>query len=977
MFFSTESSNEQSQNKDFNMQKNSKQAESFFKNRHIGPDQKETDEILNYLNLKNLDELVSETVPKDILLKEKMSLPQPLTEKEALVEIKGIADQNQKFNSYIGLGYYNCVTPPVIQRNIFENPSWYTPYTPYQAEISQGRLELLLNFQTMVADLTGLPIANASLLDEATAAAEAMAMCYSLRKNKKAQSIFVSENCYPQTIEVIRTRANPLGIKVVVCDESSIDLNENYFAAIVQYPNVDGEIIDYQKFISQAHSNNIYVVMAADILSLTMIKSPGEMGADIAIGCSQRFGVPLSFGGPHAGYFSTKEEFKRRIPGRIVGVSKDVDGNSAVRLALQTREQHIRRDKATSNICTAQALLAVISAVYAIYHGPKGLYQIAKSIHLKAKGLHSALEQLGFKVSNKEFFDTFYIEVREEQLEAINKRLLSKKINLRIISKLKYGVSIDETTEDKELLDIIESFDPEYKSKLKIGDIFNYHFSKKSAIESRTTKYLQNPVFNKHHSETELVRYLKTLEKKDISLTHSMIPLGSCTMKLNSAAEMLPITWPQFTQIHPFVPSEQATGYRKIIFDLENWLAEVTGFDAVSLQPNAGSQGELSGLLMIKQYHISKNDKQRNICLIPKSAHGTNPATAVMAGMKVVALDCDKDGNISLEDLAAKSKHYEDQLAAVMITYPSTHGVFELEIKNICNIIHHHGGLVYLDGANLNAQLGLCAPGDYGADVCHLNLHKTFCIPHGGGGPGVGPIAVKSHLSPFLPGHPLVKTGGEHAIGPVSAAPFGSPGVLPISWMYIRMMGEQGLTEASKIAILNANYIAKRLEPYYPVLFKGDHGYVAHECIIDLRGFKATSGVDVEDVAKRLIDYGYHAPTISWPIAGTMMIEPTESENKEELDRFCDAMIQISKEIDTVDKNGLDKKDNILKNAPHTAKRLMQKDWNYSYTREEAAFPLPWVAENKFWPSVSRIDNVYGDRNLVCSCPSVEDFENN
>ena len=940
-----------------------------FAKRHIGVSQAEIDQMLKVLGVASLDDLIDKTVPKTIRLERPLKLPTALSESEALAELKAIASQNKVYRSFIGTGYYNCITPPVILRNILENPGWYTAYTPYQAEIAQGRLEALLNFQTMVIELTGLEIANASLLDEGTAAAEAMAMSYGVCKNK-AHAFFVDSGCHPQTIEVIKTRANPLGIEVIIDDFRTFDFSQAIFGALLQYPATDGTIHDYREFISKVQETKALVTVAADILSLALLTPPGELGADIAVGSTQRFGVPLGYGGPHAAYFATKEKYKRQVPGRIVGVSKDIQGKPALRLALQTREQHIRREKATSNICTAQVLLAVIASMYCVYHGAEGIKKIATRVHKLTATLAAGLEELGYKIAAENFFDT--IKVVADNAKDIVQLAATEKINLRLIDDNAVGISLDETTTEQDLADIWRIFaggeDWEISKRLQPNQL------QIPQQLQRSSSYLTEAVFNKYHSETELLRYLHKLETRDLSLTTSMIPLGSCTMKLNATAEMIPVTWSEFSNIHPFAPLEQTKGYQKLFHDLETWLAEITGFAGISLQPNAGSQGEYAGLQVIRQYHYSRGEAQRNICLIPESAHGTNPASAVMCGMKVVAVKCDKEGNIDLQHLQTLAEKHSEKLAAIMVTYPSTHGVFESEIKDICAIVHEHGGQVYLDGANMNAQVGLCRPGDFGADVCHLNLHKTFCIPHGGGGPGMGPIGVASHLIPYLPTTPLNNNHHE-SIGLISAAPWGSASILTISWMYIALMGAKGLTDATKIAILNANYMAKRLESYYPVLFKGESGFVAHECIIDLRPLKKRATVEVDDIAKRLIDYGFHAPTVSWPVIGTVMIEPTESEAKEELDRFCDAMIAIYQEAEAIANNQIDPQDNPLKNAPHTAESLICGEWQHPYTREEAAYPAPWTKEYKFWSVVGRIDNAYGDRNLVCSCEGMEAYQ--
>ena len=944
-----------------------------FARRHIGPSDEEVRAMLRELGFERLDALIDGTVPNNIRFDRQLNLPKPKSETEALGELRAIAKKNKIARSFIGAGYYDCITPPVIQRNILENPGWYTAYTPYQAEIAQGRLEALLNFQQMIIDLTALDIANASLLDEATAAAEAMALCHAAIPNRK--TFFVADNCHPQTIAVAQTRAKPLGIEIKIGDYSRFKFDDTTFGALVQYPATDGGIHDYADFVRQAHNAGALVVVAADILALTLLKPPGEFGADVAVGNTQRFGVPLGFGGPHAAYFATRDQFKRHMPGRLVGVSHDAEGHPAYRLALQTREQHIRRDKATSNICTAQVLLAVIASMYAVYHGPKGLRAIAERVHRLTSQLAGDLRALGCTITHDNFFDTIRVEV--ESSEVIFEHAAKAGCNLRALGPRAVGISFDETTTPHDIELLMSIFRGTLVRDLADGDIGEPPLRiPKFAI--RNSPFLTHPIFNTHDTETEMLRYLKKLESRDLSLTTSMIPLGSCTMKLNATAEMFPISWPEISKLHPFAPVEQAAGYLEIFQQLEDWLAEITGFAAVSLQPNAGSQGEFAGLLSIREYHTSRGEAHRNICLIPTSAHGTNPASAVMAGFKVVSVSCLKDGDIDLADLRAKADEHARDLAALMVTYPSTHGVFEPTIREICDIVHAHGGQVYMDGANLNAQVGLCRPGDYGADVCHLNLHKTFCIPHGGGGPGIGPIGVAKHLVEFLPGLSSIenrKSKIENRVGPIAAAPWGSASILTITWMYIRMMGAEGLKRASEVAILNANYMAKRLDPYFPVLFKGKHGLVAHECIIDLRQWKST-GIEVEDAAKRLMDYGFHAPTISWPVGGTMMIEPTESEPQHELDRFCEAMISIHAEMKAIADGKQDQKDNLLKNAPHTARQIASDKWDHRYSREQAAFPAPWTREHKFWPAVSRIDNVYGDRNLFCSCPSVEEFEN-
>ncbi|MEM9274121.1 MAG: aminomethyl-transferring glycine dehydrogenase [Cyanobacteria bacterium P01_F01_bin.143] len=942
-----------------------------FPSRHIGPNEAEIAQMLKFLGISSLEELIDKTVPATIRLENDLKLPTALSESAALAKLKAIASKNQVYRSFIGMGYSNCLTPTVILRNILENPGWYTAYTPYQAEIAQGRLEALLNFQTMVIELTGLEIANSSLLDEGTAAAEAMSMSYGVCKNKKAEAFFVDKACHPQTIEVIRTRANPLGIELIVDDFRKFDFSTPIFGALLQYPTTEGTIHDYSEFVAKVHETKALVTVAADILALTLLTPPGEFGADIAVGSTQRFGVPLGFGGPHAAYFATKDKYKRQVPGRIVGVSKDVNGKPALRLALQTREQHIRREKATSNICTAQVLLAVIASMYGVYHGSEGIKQIATRVHQLTATLAAGLTKLGYKIATDSFFDTLKVEANNAQ--DLVQLAATQKINLRLFNEQAVGISLDETTSEQDLIELWQIFAGKDELPFSFSDVVCRELTVPESLQ-RTSAYLTDPVFNKHHSETELLRYLHQLESKDLSLNSSMIPLGSCTMKLNSTSEMIPVTWAEFGNIHPFAPIEQTRGYQELFDGLEDWLAEITGFAGISLQPNAGSQGEYAGLQVIRQYHRDRGEAHRNICLIPESAHGTNPASAVMCGMKVVAVKCGVDGDIDLENLQALAEKHQANLAALMVTYPSTHGVFESGIKEICAIVHEHGGQVYLDGANMNAQVGLCRPGDFGADVCHLNLHKTFCIPHGGGGPGMGPIGVAAHLVPFLPATPL-NLDQDKTIGLISAAPWGSASILTISWMYIAMMGAKGLTDATKVAILNANYMAKRLEPYYPVLFKGESGLVAHECIIDLRPIKKLARVEVEDVAKRLMDFGFHAPTVSWPVIGTVMIEPTESESLEELDRFCDAMIAIYKEAEAIANGTIDAENNPLKNAPHTAESLICGEWDHPYSREEAAYPAAWTKVYKFWPAVGRIDNAYGDRNLVCSCEGMDAYK--
>jgi glycine dehydrogenase len=940
--------------------------------RHIGPNKEEIDAMLRELGFENLEALIDSAIPRNIRLDRRLNLPEAKSENEALAELRAIAQKNKVARSFIGAGYSDCITPPVIQRNILENPGWYTAYTPYQAELAQGRLEALLNFQTMVTDLTALDIANASLLDEATAAAEAMALCHAVVAGRK--TFFVADNCHPQTIEVVRTRAKPLGIELKIDNFSRFKFDNTVFGALVQYPATDGAVYDYTGFVRQAHDAGALVIVAADILALALLKPPGEFGADVAVGSTQRFGVPLGFGGPHAAFFATRDQFKRHMPGRLVGVSHDAEGHPAYRLALQTREQHIRRDKATSNICTAQVLLAVIASMYAVYHGPRGLRFIAERVHMFASKLAKGLQQLGFEIAREDFFDTLHVDLGDKSADTILSRAAAAGMNLRKLSNNTIGISLDETTSETDIELLMSIFRGTHVRDFADDKLDHSAFrNPRSAI--RDSDFLTHPVFNTHHTETEMLRYLKKLESRDLSLTTSMIPLGSCTMKLNATAEMFPISWPEFSKLHPFAPVDQTAGYREMNEQLEKWLAEITGLPAVSLQPNAGSQGEYAGLLAIREYHASRNESHRKVCLIPQSAHGTNPASAVMAGFRVVPVATSKDGDIDLADLRGKADEHARDLAALMVTYPSTHGVFEPTIREICEIVHSHGGQVYMDGANMNAQVGLCRPGDYGADVCHLNLHKTFCIPHGGGGPGVGPIGVAEHLVPFLPAQASLNEDVDlnKRVGPVSAAPYGSASILTISWMYIRMMGASRLTESTKIAILNANYMAKRLDPYFPVLFKGKRGLVAHECIVDLRRWK-NADIEVEDVAKRLMDYGFHAPTISWPVAGTMMIEPTESESKDELDRFCDALISIHAEIEAIANGRANRQSNLLKNAPHTARQIAADKWDRPYSREQAAFPAPWTREHKFWPAVARIDNVYGDRNLFCSCPPLEEF---
>ena len=936
--------------------------------RHIGPRDADTAAMLELLGYDSVDALTNAVIPESIKGTSILGEQPGLSEADALAKIKAIAAKNQQFKNYIGQGYYGTHTPSPILRNLLENPAWYTAYTPYQPEISQGRLEALLNFQTLISDLTGMQIANASLLDEATAAAEAMTFCKRLSKNKAANTFFVSQHCHPQTLDVLRTRAEPLGIDIEVGDEATITDASAYFGALLQYPASNGDIFDYRALVERFHAANALVAVAADLLALTLLTPPGEFGADVALGSAQRFGVPLGFGGPHAAYFATRDAFKRDMPGRLVGMSVDRFGKPALRLAMQTREQHIRREKATSNICTAQVLLANIASMYAVYHGPKGLTAIAQRVHSFTAILALGLTKLGHSVEQQHFFDTLSIKTGAKTAE-LHAKARAAGINLREIDAERLGLSLDETTDQAAVEALLALFAGDQAAPA-VSDLAAQVASRLPQNLLRQSAILQHEVFNRYHSETELMRYLRKLADKDLALDRSMIPLGPCTMKLNAASEMIPVTWPEFGNLHPFAPVEQAAGYTQLTTELEAMLCAATGYDAVSLQPNAGSQGEYAGLLAIRAYHLSRGDDQRDICLIPQSAHGTNPATASMAGMRVVVTACDARGNVDIADLKAKAEEHKDRLAAIMITYPSTHGVFEEGIREICQIIHDNGGQVYIDGANMNAMVGLCAPGQFGGDVSHLNLHKTFCIPHGGGGPGVGPIGVKSHLAPFLPGHGHM----ARKEGAVSAAPFGSASILPITWMYITMMGGNGLKRASQMAILNANYIARRLEEHYPVLYSGEGGLVAHECILDIRPLKDSSGISVDDVAKRLIDFGFHAPTMSFPVAGTLMIEPTESESKEELDRFCDAMIAIREEIRAVEQGRLDKDDNPLKNAPHTALELVG-EWHHAYSREQAVYPVASLIEAKYWPPVGRVDNVYGDRNLVCACPSIEAYQ--
>ncbi|WP_309897315.1 aminomethyl-transferring glycine dehydrogenase [Archangium sp.] len=948
-----------------------------FADRHIGPDEKELQGMLKALGVGSLDELIDQTVPAAIRSKEplKLAASQPQSEHDALAYLETLASKNQLFRSFIGMGYYDTQVPNVILRNILQNPGWYTQYTPYQAEIAQGRLEALLNYQTMVIELTGMEVANASLLDEGTSAAEAMALALHSKGEGSGGAFFVSEGCHPQTIDVLRTRAQPLGVEVVVGDHRTVDLGaKKFFGALVQYPATDGVVHDYRAFGEKVHAANGLFVVATDLLALTLLTPPGELGADVAVGSAQRFGVPMGYGGPHAAFFATKNAYTRVMPGRIIGVSEDAQGRRALRMALQTREQHIRREKATSNICTAQVLLAIMASMYAVYHGPRGLKAIAERVHGLTVLLARGLTKLGYGANYDNVFDTLRVEAAPPHIRTILAAAEAKGMNFRRIDERAIGLSLDEATRPSDVEAILAVFAGAKPLGFTLDELGKDLKSTLPEGLRRSTPFLTHPVFNSYHSETEMLRYIRRLESRDLSLTHSMIPLGSCTMKLNATAEMIPVTWPQFGKLHPFAPSSQAAGYKVLFEQLEQMLANITGFAGVSLQPNAGSQGEYAGLLVIRAYQQSRGQGHRDVCLIPSSAHGTNPATAVMAGYRVVVVKCDESGNIDVADLRARAEEHKDKLAALMVTYPSTHGVFEEEIKEICSIVHERGGQVYMDGANLNAQVGLTSPSAIGADVCHINLHKTFCIPHGGGGPGMGPICVASHLVKFLPGHPVISTGGSEGIGAVSAAPWGSASILVISWMYIAMMGAEGLTKATKLAILNANYIAERLQEHYPVLYRGKRGRVAHECIVDLRHLKKTAGVEVEDVAKRLMDYGFHAPTVSFPVAGTLMIEPTESESKAEVDRLCDALIAIREEIREIEDGRAPKDNNVLKNAPHTARVITAPEWNRPYSREKAAYPAPWVQDHKFWPTVGRLNNVLGDRKLVCSCPPIEDY---
>ena len=946
-----------------------KSSQKDFIKRHIGPSKADQQKMLNELGFDSLDELISKTVPEKILLKEDLGIGEPNSEYEALRKLKVISKQNRIYSNFIGMGYYGTYTPYVILRNILENPGWYTAYTPYQPEVAQGRLEMLLNFQQMIIDFTGLDIANASLLDEGTAAAEAVGLSYRICKNE-SNIVFVSKDCHPQTIDVIKTRAEPLGLTVVVGDEAT-DIKEDIVCGILQYPGTLGDIKDPSEAISKIHKNNGKAVLVCDLLALAKLKTPAELGADIAVGSSQRFGIPMGYGGPHAGFFATKDEFKRSMPGRIIGVSVDRHGNKAYRLSLQTREQHIRRDKATSNICTAQALLAIVSAAYAIYHGPEGLKKIAENTSQLAKNFADKIKQSGYELYSDHFFDTVTIKTLDKT-DSIFRNALRQNVNIRKVNSEMLSVAFDERKNVYRANQLLKIFNCSEAIKENLNE--NLNNLPKNLL--RTSEYLTHPVFNSYHSETDMLRYLKKLEDADIALNRSMIALGSCTMKLNAVAEMIPVTWREFSEPHPFAPVEQMEGYRTLFTDLKNWLRSITGFSGVSLQPNAGAQGEFAGLMVIKKFHENNGDKNRNVCLIPSSAHGTNPASAQMVGMKVVVIKCDEHGNVDIEDLKEKAKTHSENLAALMVTYPSTHGVFEEKISEICELIHDNGGQVYMDGANLNALVGIAKPGKFGPDVCHINLHKTFCIPHGGGGPGMGPIACKRHLEVYLPNHSVIKDCGPvTGMGAVSAAPWGSSSILSISWMYIKMMGSEGLKQASQVAILNANYVAHKLKDAFPILYKGKNGNVAHECIIDIRKIKSEIGITEEDIAKRLIDFGFHAPTMSWPVAGTMMIEPTESEGLQEIDRFCNTLTKIKEEIDKVKSGEYDKVDNPIKNSPHTHVELIANKWEHKYEREEAAYPSEFLKQIKYWPPVGRVDNVYGDKNLVCSCPSIDEYK--
>jgi glycine dehydrogenase len=945
-----------------------------FADRHVAPSSDDVAAMLDALGVDSIDALVDEAIPSSIRTERPLNLPDAITEQELLDEAEALAEQNENWRSFIGMGYHGTNTPPVIKRNILEDPSWYTQYTPYQAEIAQGRLEALLNFQTMTIDLTGLEIANASLLDEGTAAAEAMMMLNRVAR-RGGHTFFVSEDCHPQTIEVVKARAEPIDVEIVVGDHRDFEFTDEVFGALVQYPTTDGRIDDYETFCERAHDAGAYVAVAADLLSLTLLTPPGEWGADVAVGSTQRFGVPMGFGGPHAAYFATKEEHKRQVPGRMIGVTKDADGEMALRMALQTREQHIRRGRATSNICTAQVLLAVMASMYAVYHGPKGLRRIATRVHDLTKTLAEGLRRTGHTVRHDAYFDTIRVDLADTTQERVRERAEQHQINLRYFDDGSVGVSLDETASADDLDALFTVFGATNGQRLYAEEVAADLDSGYDGPLQRESSYLDHPVFNQYHSEGEITRYIKGLAEKDLSLTHSMIPLGSCTMKLNPTAALQPISLSGFANIHPLAPEEQATGYQQVLRELREQLAEITGFDSVSLQPNSGASGEYTGLLVIQAYHEARGEGHRDVCLVPESAHGTNPASANMAGMDVVTIDCDEHGNVDLDDLTAKAEEHADRLAALMVTYPSTHGVFEEHIQELCDVVHEHGGQVYMDGANMNAQVGLCRPAEYGIDVCHLNLHKTFSIPHGGGGPGVGPICAAEHLTPFLPGHPLRNVGGEDAIGPVAAAPYGSALICLISWAYIKMLGADGLTRSTKTAILNANYVAKRLSAHYDIVYTGTDDRVAHEFILDLRPFRRELDISEQDVAKRLMDYGFHAPTMSWPVVGTLMVEPTESEDKAELDRFCEAMIAIRSEIQEVELGVMDAEDSVLKQAPHTAAMVTSDSWDRPYSREQAAYPAEWTRERKFWPTVRRVDDAFGDRNLICACPPMSAYQ--
>lgn len=945
-----------------------------FVSRHNGPREEEVKQMLAKIGVSSVDELISQTVPPNIRLKQPLRVAKAMSEFQYTKHLKALGKKNKVFRSYIGLGYYNNILPAVIQRNVLENPGWYTAYTPYQAEIAQGRLEAILNFQTMVMDLTAMPIANASLLDEATAAAEALFMFYSNRSKDKvknnANKFFVSNTCFPQTIDVVKTRAVPYGIELVIGDANTADVDDSFFGALIQYPDINGEVSDYRSFVEKAKAKEVQVAVATDLLALAMLTPPGEWGADCVVGNSQRFGVPLGYGGPHAAFFACREDYKRLIPGRIIGISIDAEGNQALRMALQTREQHIKRDKATSNICTAQALLAIMASMYAVYHGQEGIRAIAESVHGATAFIATSLKKLGYEINTKLFFDTIVVKADANNVRALAE---AKEINFRYINDQLVALSLDQTVEENDLNDIIAVF-AEAKGVTANASAFEKQNLLKGSFAARQSAFLTHPIFNTHHSESEMMRYIKRLENKDLSLVHSMISLGSCTMKLNAASELLPITWPEFASIHPFVPVEQAQGYTELIEALNKDLSEITGFARMSFQPNSGAQGEYTGLMVIRAYHIANGQANRNVALIPSSAHGTNPASAAMAGMQIVVTKCDEKGNIDFADLKEKAEKHKDNLSCLMVTYPSTFGVYEESIMDITKLIHDNGGLVYMDGANMNAQVGLTSPGNIGADVCHLNLHKTFAIPHGGGGPGMGPIGVVEKLVPFLPSHTIVNTSGDKGITAVSAAPYGSALILLISYGYIKMLGADGLKQATEMAILNANYMKDTLKEHFKILYTGKNGRCAHEMILDCNDFKMASGVEVADIAKRLMDYGFHAPTVAFPVVNTLMVEPTESESKAELDRFCEAMISIRQEIKEIEEGKFDKVDNVIKNAPHTCKLVVSDDWKKPYSRQKAAYPLTWIRDNKFWPRVSRVDNAYGDRNLVCSCAPIEAY---